>query len=892
MLQPNELALLKENQISILQKLLTGTENLTKQAETETSFISMVQGYYYNLQEIYLDKSYPDDLRWIAAITFKNGIYRYWKRPINIQYNLAIATIVKTDFPKFWPTAFNDLVEAVESAKNSTDISTKVFRENNILNVLHLCIKNTCALALPMKRSAFREFSAQFVPKLSLWYQECCFYFFEQQKFSTDFLQKLLVFIKISRRVLCFGMTNPHLDESANKLFTLITETLQNIFTLYASMNITDCDVDFAKAALKVIFSIGKFFLDFIKYNPSSFIAMNNSEKTIQWYGSILVTQEFDNSHIGFKQNYDHNSELDFSRFYLQALLIYKSLTKNLSFQEDTYESKLDEGYSAFLSILKSNILTHDFVNQLTGSLINKYMVLTEADLAQWEESPQDWINTEESDHWEIDSRICAEKLFYDLFTEYKDFILPPLLSLLSSSDKCAIEQKDAIYTSIGLCANDFGKMVNFGEWLETHLIKDISLTSPRSEIIRRRVVWLIGKWVSLGQVSEKKHLLYEILSKTVSSSEPCLVVRLTSVISLKECLNDWDFSPETFIPYSGIIIEQLISLFQSVNDDECKSLTLNCISCIIERLRSSALIHRNIIFEFATWLWSQTVSHQNNINFKNPIILISTLMFINNAVNSFEGESKIFHPLAKDIIDFSCNPNSSEHIYLLEYGTELWASILNQTNDLSIDIAQLFELLCTILNSEITEFITEHLRILENYFLLGISKILLDGFEKGFNTLEKKDESFINSSVTNPHLNLILDGLVGILETNTGNLDIVRPVMNTVDLLIAYSFNASVWLDYSELAKDMGDSDVEYKYLEDESSDEIELFVDSAGTKRKAYFLELDTINPNQVFKYIKNSLASYEASVGHQLFYSKVMPTSDSDPVVLFIRSIDDRN
>lgn len=58
--------------------------------------------------------------------------------------------------------------------------------------------------------------------------------------------------------------------------------------------------------------------------------------------------------------------------------------------------------------------------------------------------------------------------------------------------------------------------------------------------IIKRRIAWLIGKWVSDSCTSPNNPLIWEILTHllTVRGEGTDLVVRLTAAMALRECVD------------------------------------------------------------------------------------------------------------------------------------------------------------------------------------------------------------------------------------------------------------------------------------------------------------------------------------------------------------------
>lgn len=66
-------------------------------------------------------------------------------------------------------------------------------------------------------------------------------------------------------------------------------------------------------------------------------------------------------------------------------------------------------------------------------------------------------------------------------------------------------------------------------------------LNMTRSRVIKRRVAWLIGKWVREEGPTPNPVLLWEVVLHLLQDRDPVgsdMVVRLTAAEALKDCVN------------------------------------------------------------------------------------------------------------------------------------------------------------------------------------------------------------------------------------------------------------------------------------------------------------------------------------------------------------------
>lgn len=124
--------------------------------------------------------------------------------------------------------------------------------------------------------------------------------------------------------------------------------------------------------------------------------------------------------------------------FLLQGMLLIKDTIKNssynagqlgadlLSVTDGEKELALEAG-----RLIHQQFLTPDFVNVCAETLVSQYMLLTPADFSKWEEDPEGWAISLDSENWEFELRPCAEMTFMNLLSQYRDQLVPIMLNLV-----------------------------------------------------------------------------------------------------------------------------------------------------------------------------------------------------------------------------------------------------------------------------------------------------------------------------------------------------------------------------------------------------------------------------------------------------------------------------
>lgn len=127
-----------------------------------------------------------------------------------------------------------------------------------------------------------------------------------------------------------------------------------------------------------------------------------------------------------------------FEQFLLQGILIIKDTIKNSTHSSSSLTLDLlsvtEEEKNLALEanrIIHEKFLTPEFVHKCAETLVSQYMLLTPADFARWEEDPEGWANSLDSENWEFELRPCAEITFMSLLSHYRDALIPVLLNLV-----------------------------------------------------------------------------------------------------------------------------------------------------------------------------------------------------------------------------------------------------------------------------------------------------------------------------------------------------------------------------------------------------------------------------------------------------------------------------
>jgi hypothetical protein len=226
-------------------------------------------------------------------------------------------------------------------------------------------------------------------------------------------------------------------------------------------------------------------------------------------------------------------------------------------------------------------VLSQDFIQNAVRMLVTKFLPLNAKDLRGWMEDPEEWVNIEDKDNdqWEYELRVrncfaclfstfthlfvkpCSERVLIQISNQFPEFVTPLLqaffneiagwscslrytliLTLRAPPDKPALDvesavQKEAVYCAIGRCCQKLKDCIPFNQWIQQTLSVEAQDTSPSAPILKRRMAWLLGKWMAEDCAEPNNPLVWQILVHLVGArgngTDP--VVRLTAAVALRE---------------------------------------------------------------------------------------------------------------------------------------------------------------------------------------------------------------------------------------------------------------------------------------------------------------------------------------------------------------------
>ncbi|KAG8516137.1 Importin-11, partial [Galemys pyrenaicus] len=239
--------------------------------------------------------------------------------------------------------------------------------------------------------------------------------------------------------------------------------------------------------------------------------------------------------------------------------------------------------------------------------------------------------------------------------------------------DMNALLIKDAVYNAVGLAAYELFDSVDFDQY----------------KPLRRRVIWLIGQWISVKFKSDLRPMLYEAICNLLQDQD---LVYLETMFTL------------------------LFQLLQQVTECDTKMHVLHVLSCVIERVNMQIRPYVGCLVQYLPLLWKQSEEHN--------MLRCAILTTLIHLVQGLGADSKNLYPFLLPVIQLSTDVSQPPHVYLLEDGLELWLVTLENSPCITPELLRIFQNM-----SPLLELSSENLRtcfkIINGYIFLSSSEFL-----------------------------------------------------------------------------------------------------------------------------------------------------------------------
>ncbi|NWV32462.1 IPO11 protein, partial [Grantiella picta] len=698
--------------------VLKPAEEQLKQWETQP-------GFYSVLLNIFTNHSLDVNVRWLAVLYFKNGIDRYWRRvaphalseeekttlraglitnfnePVNqiaTQISVLIAKVARVDCPRQWPELIPTLVESVK-------VQDDLQQHRALLTFYHVT-KTLASKRLAADRKLFYDLTSSIYSfACSLWnhhtdtfLQQICT---GDEAAAANSLERTLLSLKVLRKLTVHGFVEPHWNAEVMGFLHAVFERLKQFLECSRSIRAESLCRDRLE---KTIILFTKVLLDFLDQHPFSFTAL--IQRSLEFSVSYVFTEA--------------GEGVVFEQFIVQCMNLIKMIVKNYAYKPSkNIEDSSPETLEAHK--IKTAFFTYPTLMEICRRLVTHYFLLTKEELTMWEEDPESFTVEETGgDSWKYSLRPCTEVLFIDIFHEYNQTLTPVLLEMVHSlqgstntENTNAILIKDAVYNAVGLAAYELFDSVDFDQWFKNQLLAELQVSHDRYKPIRRRVIWLIGQWISVKFKSDLRPILYEAICNLLQDRD--LVVSINNWFFGLH-IYDFEFRTDQFLPYLESMFTLLFQLLQEVTQCDTKMHVLHVLSCVIERVNMQIRPYVGCLVQYLPLLWKQSEEH-NMLRCAIQTTLI-------HLVQGLGADSKNLYPFLLPVIQLSTDVSQPPHVYLLEDGLELWLVTLENSPCLTPELLRIFQNMSALLELSSENF-KNCFKIINAYIFLSSSEFL-----------------------------------------------------------------------------------------------------------------------------------------------------------------------
>lgn len=420
--------------------------------------------------------------------------------------------------------------------------------------------------------------------------------------------EQSLISLKCLRRLMISGFEHPGRDRDVQQFWELTSEHLNKFLAFVDQPGRLPESVH--TMVEKHILQLSKLHVEMAKNKPASFALFYNSIDLVNAYWAFVVKLSPNYVNLGSDAEADGQSLPE--KTALRALLLIRACSKMAfnpaqTFKYQTAEDKEERKQS--VDKIKSQLFTQEFVVSVMELIVTHLFRLRNVDFQEWEEDPESWEKREvDADAWEYSIHSCSEKLFLDLVTHFKDWLISPLLNVFQSfaseyliskhitwsilimsaaTENKNVMLKESLYSAIGLAAASLEQHLDINAFLQNTMIPEVQIQEQEYRLLRRRIALVLGQWVPIKFADMNMESVYQIFQHLLNKDDPLndLVVRITAGRQLCNVLDTFDFKIETFLPFAQPILASLMSLMQEVELSDTKMALLESVRVIVVKM-------------------------------------------------------------------------------------------------------------------------------------------------------------------------------------------------------------------------------------------------------------------------------------------------------------------
>eukprot|EP00871_Galdieria_phlegrea_P005049 jgi/Galph1/5545/GphlegSOOS_G4141.1 len=702
-------------------------------------------------------------VRWLAVVVTKNSLDRCWRKTtqqvisleekqwfrerllsllleeeqlVATQLYLLLGRVVRLDYPKDWPTVFEEVLKMVHSCSNSGQLL-------KLLKALYEMVKSVASIRMQQSKVLFHEASTRIVEWIFRLMQQCLHFLpnisavlYIEQLPSVDFCV-LEHCLKILRKTITVDQFIMNLQVSFDEFIQWILHNHSIFF-----YNGTESE---RTRRLSYLFS--KLVLESQKMHPLLFSRVLSYilyEYVQQW----KHCSDMDWTIRPFLQWSHDGKALDICYHIIECKTIYSDevfddATSDLRIHCDLHgmhqistDWSKEELESAQRQIWQS--FSPPFVATLLEIAICHFLPLSREQQVKLIEDPCEFAMEEEAAEFDLDNiQTIAKALCQSMLTHFFDSCLETLRQLLKNVNDRQGLSYDVIYRILGAAMLDIFDRIEYDEWMSilSGLFSEPLLHNP---LLRRRACIFggeIGPFLSWEQrISLFKMILHIFLEETNVAIGWSALQALESILASRNQTSDYQeeslslFADDKML---SVFLQHSFQMLQHVCSLSMKCDILDLITRMVEILSSVGLEH--VYQDIASGiinLWNET-SHsvaQDEARMLQSRIVDMIQNFLSMLQSSKTPLMSIpqWETFVQQLIAWHIRKDwlREEYEEMIEQGLALWIAFLQCHQCYSPLVHDLFPRLMD-LAQQTVEFLGQYMMLFKNYLLLGKEEFL-----------------------------------------------------------------------------------------------------------------------------------------------------------------------
>ncbi|KAI9330362.1 armadillo-type protein, partial [Zopfochytrium polystomum] len=638
-------------------------------------------------QDISCDVQVDENIRLQAALQFKNGVNKHWRKTAQncIQddekmrirtrlvaviyepssrlaraYAEGTAIVARMDYPSVWsdalPVVLLNCVKA--SLQQNPSASNSGIALRHALYTLHRVLKEL--YKVQRLRLSLYQLAPEFFRFLSNLYRDSA-----------------MTFLANIQMVMTAQSISPELEESILVATAALKSLRRLIVHGFPEKLATPTD---SRAPIHA--------------TDDAVVSTSANDKS-----SLFLSKSFFTTLLGNFQKFIKLPDPVYERILLQGLKLIRFLIKNDKFNvTDLLSTKAHRHPQTDDAkiVVATSLVTSDFAADCLQTLVSRYIPLNQDDLGKWDKDPESFLTVEIDNQWqwEYSLRFAAQKTVEDLMQQHSELLAPLLIQMLvqasdvsPDSNETAILIKDAVYSSVGFCADNLFHHIKFAPWFKEKVYPEMTSPNLSWRLIRRTACNLIGSWIDVQPEADLRPLLYQLLVACLCDESSDLVVRLTAVINLRIVVDvGQETDAEVFSPFAVAAVEGMLRLIQNVDEFDTKS----------EILKS----------------------------LESTVLMMGARVMGILAAQALREHSLDLHSVVAPAVNFCLADDQVCPLFFSPHGLDLWLALVHNANSPSSPLLSLYRHIPSLLELN-SEHLKNVLRLLDCYFILTAQTLL-----------------------------------------------------------------------------------------------------------------------------------------------------------------------